>query len=75
MIFVFLYFQTKQGCDGSVLLDGSDGEQFALPNVNSLRRLEVIDSIKSAVENSCSGVVSCADILTLAARDSVLLVI
>ncbi|XP_022995227.1 peroxidase N [Cucurbita maxima] len=61
------------GCDGSVLLDGSDGEQFALPNINSLRRLEVIDSIKSAVENSCSGVVSCADILTLAARDSVLL--
>ncbi|XP_022153753.1 peroxidase N-like [Momordica charantia] len=61
------------GCDGSVLLDGSDGEQFALPNINSLRGLDVVDRIKAAVENSCSGVVSCADILTIAARDSVLL--
>ncbi|KAA0040035.1 peroxidase N [Cucumis melo var. makuwa] len=61
------------GCDGSVLLDGSDGEQNALPNINSLRGLEVVDRIKAVVENSCPGVVSCADILTIAARDSVLL--
>lgn len=61
------------GCDGSVLLDGSDGEKFAFPNVNSLRGFEVVDAIKSAVESSCSGVVSCADILAIAARDSVLL--
>ncbi|KAL9143076.1 hypothetical protein ABFS82_14G212200 [Erythranthe guttata] len=61
------------GCDASVLLDGSDGEKFALPNLNSARGYEVIDTIKNAVETSCSGVVSCADILTLAARDSVLL--
>ncbi|XP_038901470.1 peroxidase N [Benincasa hispida] len=61
------------GCDGSVLLDGSDGEKFALPNINSLRGLEVVDRIKAALENSCPGVVSCADLLTIAARDSVLL--
>uniref|UniRef100_A0A0A0L1T7 Peroxidase n=2 Tax=Cucumis sativus TaxID=3659 RepID=A0A0A0L1T7_CUCSA len=61
------------GCDASVLLDGSDGEQNALPNINSLRGLEVMDNIKAVVENSCPGVVSCADILTIAARDSVLL--
>ncbi|KAL0286900.1 UNVERIFIED_CONTAM: Peroxidase N [Sesamum calycinum] len=61
------------GCDGSVLLDGSDGEKFAAPNLNSARGFEVIDAIKSAVESACPAVVSCADILTIAARDSVLL--
>lgn len=61
------------GCDGSVLLDGSDGEKFAGPNLNSARGFDVVDNIKTAVESSCSGVVSCADILAIAARDSVLL--
>ncbi|XP_031496311.1 peroxidase N-like [Nymphaea colorata] len=60
------------GCDGSILLDGSNGEKFALPNLNSVRGFEVVDSIKAAVENACTGVVSCADILAIAARDSVL---
>ncbi|KAL5566470.1 hypothetical protein UlMin_029634 [Ulmus minor] len=61
------------GCDASLLLDGDDSEKFALPNRNSVRGFEVIDTIKSAVESECSGIVSCADILTLAAKDSVLL--
>ncbi|WOL02616.1 hypothetical protein Cni_G11335 [Canna indica] len=61
------------GCDGSILLDGSDGEKFAFPNVNSVRGFEVVDSIKTALENACSGTVSCADILAIAARDAVLL--
>ncbi|KAL8129312.1 hypothetical protein V2J09_018467 [Rumex salicifolius] len=59
------------GCDGSILLDGDDGEKFAKPNLNSVRGFEVVDAIKTAVESSCSGVVSCADILALAARESV----
>lgn len=60
-----------QGCDGSILLDGSSGEKTAGPNSHSARGFNVIDNIKSLVEAACSGVVSCADILAVSARDSV----
>ncbi|KAA8543677.1 hypothetical protein F0562_021577 [Nyssa sinensis] len=62
------------GCDGSVLLEDTSsfkGEQTAGPNVNSLRGFGVIEKIKSKVEDVCPGVVSCADILAIASRDSV----
>ncbi|EFJ12489.1 hypothetical protein SELMODRAFT_182303 [Selaginella moellendorffii] len=62
-----------QGCDASVLLDDTSsftGEKTAGPNNNSLRGFEVIDTIKASLESSCKGVVSCADILAIAARDS-----
>ncbi|KAJ7967423.1 Peroxidase [Quillaja saponaria] len=64
------------GCDGSVLLDDtkdSKGEKNAFPNRNSLRGFEVIDNIKADVERFCPSTVSCVDILTLAARDAVVL--
>ncbi|XP_059669814.1 cationic peroxidase 1-like [Cornus florida] len=57
------------GCDASVLLAGL--EQTAGPNANSLRGFNVIATAKSQVESLCPGVVSCADILAVAARDSV----
>jgi peroxidase len=64
------------GCDGSILLDNTDffvGEKNALPNRNSIRGFEVIDYIKADVERACPSIVSCADILTLAAREAVVL--
>ncbi|KAH7542103.1 hypothetical protein FEM48_Zijuj02G0037700 [Ziziphus jujuba var. spinosa] len=62
------------GCDGSILLDDSanfTGEKNAIPNRNSVRGFHVIDAVKSAVEDVCPGIVSCADILAIVARDSV----
>ncbi|XP_020090349.1 peroxidase 15-like [Ananas comosus] len=63
-----------QGCDGSVLLVNSSTiqtEQDAVPNKNSIRGFNVVADIKTAVENACPGVVSCADILALTAEASV----
>ncbi|CAK7339189.1 unnamed protein product [Dovyalis caffra] len=62
------------GCDGSILLDNTAtilSEKEAAPNNNSARGFEVVDNMKAAVENACPGVVSCADILTIAAEGSV----
>ena len=67
-----------QGCDASVLLSDTatfTGEQGAAPNAGSIRGMNVIDNIKAQVEASCKATVSCADIVALAARDSVNLVI
>lgn len=66
----------RKGCDGSVLLDDTidfKGEKNALPNRNSIRGFDVIDNIKADVERACPSTVSCIDILTLAAREAVVL--
>jgi len=67
-----------QGCDASLLLDQGGNitlsEKNAAPNNNSARGFDVVDKIKTAVENSCPSVVSCADVLALAAEASVSLV-
>uniref|UniRef100_A0A2N9F8Z1 Peroxidase n=1 Tax=Fagus sylvatica TaxID=28930 RepID=A0A2N9F8Z1_FAGSY len=46
-----------------------EGEKTAGPNNYSVRRYEVVDDIKAKLEKVCPGVVSCADILALAAHD------
>lgn len=67
-----------QGCDGSVLLDDTarfKGEKNAGPNRNSVKGFDIIDNIKADVERMCPLTVSCADILILAARESVIAVL
>ncbi|KAL6626413.1 hypothetical protein ACP70R_030139 [Stipagrostis hirtigluma subsp. patula] len=59
-----------KGCDASILLDNPQSEKTAGPNL-SVGGYEVIDAIKTQLEQACPGVVSCADIVALAARDAV----
>lgn len=66
-------FLCKKGCDASILLDAIDGmksEKDIVPN-RSLKGFTVIDTVKARLEETCPGVVSCADIVVLAARESV----
>lgn len=65
-----------RGCDASVLINSTSkkqAEKSAIPNL-TLRGFGFIDNIKSLVEKQCPGVVSCADILALTARDAVVAV-
>ncbi|CAL9058753.1 unnamed protein product [Musa banksii] len=64
-----------QGCDGSILLDGSaggPGEKDAPPNL-TLRpaAFKALNDLQVLVTQACGQAVSCADIAALAARDSV----
>ncbi|KAL9236963.1 hypothetical protein vseg_011567 [Gypsophila vaccaria] len=61
-----------QGCDASILLDSRDSEIHASRNFG-IRKLEAISKIKSNLEATCPGQVSCADIIALAATNSIAL--
>ncbi|XP_035540241.1 lignin-forming anionic peroxidase-like [Juglans regia] len=66
-------FKVKVNCTASILLDDTPSvlvEKTALNNARSVRGYEVIDNVKSKVENVCPGIVSCADILAVVARDA-----
>lgn len=60
------------GCDASILLVGNSSETTDIPNLTIRQAaLDIISDIKVNVEAACPGTVSCADIVALAARDSV----
>ncbi|KAK6938993.1 hem peroxidase [Dillenia turbinata] len=72
LIAVLLALLVSSGCEASVLLNSTSknqAEKDGPPNV-SLHAFYVIDIAKEEIEASCSGVVSCADILAFAARDA-----
>ncbi|GAB4840854.1 hypothetical protein Ancab_021614 [Ancistrocladus abbreviatus] len=61
-----------RGCDASILLNTPGSERTAAVS-KTLRGFEVIDDIKAELEKKCPRTVSCADIVTAAARDATFL--
>lgn len=59
-----------RGCDASVLITGN-GAEVNNNKHQGLRGLDVVDAAKAELEEQCPGVVSCADIVALAARDAI----
>ncbi|CAL4895830.1 unnamed protein product [Urochloa decumbens] len=71
LVRLFFHDCFVKGCDASILLDQSNSnpqpEKLAIP----LRGYDAVNTIKAAVDSACGpGVVSCADVLAYAARDS-----
>ncbi|XP_076957740.1 peroxidase 43-like [Bidens hawaiensis] len=60
-----------EGCDGSILIDnGTTSEKGAFGH-QGVQGHEIIENAKTKLETVCPGVVSCADIVAMAARDAV----
>lgn len=53
---------------------GSQTEKVGIPNL-TLRGFSFIDDVKKIIEAECLGIVSCADIIALVARDSVVVTV
>ncbi|XP_031477681.1 peroxidase 21-like [Nymphaea colorata] len=60
-----------ESCDASLLLETSGSmitEKNSFRNFG-MRNFKYVDAMKQAVESECPGVVSCADVIALSARD------
>lgn len=65
-----------QGCDGSILIaTGLETDEKGAFGHQGVQGFEIIERAKAQLEATCPGIVSCADIVALAARDAVVLVI
>ncbi|KAL2612556.1 hypothetical protein R1flu_024248 [Riccia fluitans] len=66
---------TRTGCDGSILLESSHyspaEKESRVPDSPMEIAYDIIDEIKGAIEKVCPVTASCAEILTLTARDSI----
>ena len=73
---LFFHDCVAGGCEASILLNsnGAGPAERDAPISATLEKFNVIDDIKATVEAQCPGIVSCADILALAAVHSVRLV-
>ncbi|CAO2840094.1 unnamed protein product [Amaranthus hypochondriacus] len=56
-----------RGCDASIMIEGEGTEKTASPNL-SVAGYDIVEEIKVYLDQYCPGVVSCADIIVLAAR-------
>ncbi|KAL5854865.1 hypothetical protein ACOSQ4_004667 [Xanthoceras sorbifolium] len=62
-----------EGCDGSILIEnGATAEKHAFGH-QGVGGFETIEKAKARLEDACRGVVSCADIVAMAARDAIAL--
>lgn len=66
---LFFHDCFAQGCDASILLNSTAANLAEKDQIKSvfLDKYGVIDDIKATAEAACPGIVSCADILALAA--------
>lgn len=73
LVRMFFHDCAVNGCDASVLIKSTPNntaERDAVPN-QTLRGFDIVDEIKSQLEAVCPGIVSCADIIAVAAKDAV----